>query len=448
MTLHGPNHDPQHLSSRPEATAGSMSSVVPDPTAGSAGLATDDLYRLLVESVQDYAIFALDPTGHIMTWNIGARRIKGYAPEEIIGKHFSIFYPAVDVAADKPGWELQEATRVGRFEDEGWRIRKDGRRFWASVIITALFDEDRRLVGFAKVTRDLTTRRATEQKAIEDARQLAAEEERATAAERRARELGEVLEQLRRQSAELDRRRQEAELANRTKSEFLAAMSHELRTPLNAIGGYAELLSLGLRGPLTDAQRDDLQRIRLSQQRLLGIINDILNFSRVEAGRLAYDLSAVAVREVFAAVTPLIELQAHDKGLSCSVEPCDAIAYADRAKVEQILINLLSNAVKFTPAGGSVSAKCSSSGLSVCIQVTDTGVGIPEDQLDSIFEPFVQIGRGLARPLEGTGLGLAISRDLATGMNGELTVESTVGAGSTFTLTLPKYVDPAQTAGG
>jgi PAS domain S-box-containing protein len=448
MTLHGPNTDPQHPSPRPASPAGA---AAPDPAAlatPTGAVATDDLYRLLVESVQDYAIFALDPTGHIMTWNTGARRIKGYTADEIIGKHFSIFYPAVDVAADKPGWELAEATRVGRFEDEGWRIKKDGRRFWASVIITALLDEDRRLVGFAKVTRDLTARRATEHQAIEDARQIAAEEERAAAAERRARELGELLEQLRLQSAELDRRRQEAELANRTKSEFLAAMSHELRTPLNAIGGYAELLSLGLRGPLTDAQQDDLKRIRLSQQRLLGIINDILNFSRVEAGRLAYDLGPVAIREVFEAVAPLIGLQARDKGLSCSVEPCDAVAYADRAKVEQILVNLLSNAVKFTPAGGSISATCLANGVDIHLRVTDTGVGIPDDQLDTIFEPFVQIGRGLTRPLEGTGLGLAISRDLAAGMNGELTVESTLGAGSTFTLTIPKYVNPAETPDG
>ena len=406
------------------------------------GVYTDDLYRLLVESVQDYAIFALDPTGHIMTWNIGARRIKGYTAEEIIGKHFSIFYPAADIASDKPGWELEVATREGRFEDEGWRIRKDGRRFWASVIITALFDEERRLIGFAKVTRDLTARRGAEQKAIEDARQLAAEEERVAAAERRARELAELLDQLRNQSAEVDRQRQEAELANRSKSEFLAAMSHELRTPLNAIGGYAELLSLGLRGPLTNAQRDDLQRIRLSQQRLLGIINDILNFSRVEAGRLAYDLGPVPVRDVFDSVTPLIELQARHKGLKCKVESCDAVAYADRAKVEQILINLLSNAVKFTEVGGSVSSTCTSDDSIVRIRVIDTGVGIPEDQLEPIFEPFVQIGRGLTRPQEGTGLGLSISRDLAAGMNGSLTVESTLGSGSTFTLTLPRFRGP------
>jgi PAS domain S-box-containing protein len=402
---------------------------------------TDDLYRLLVDSVQDYAIFALDPTGHIMTWNIGAHRIKGYTSDEIIGKHFSIFYPAVDVAANKPAWELEEAKRVGRFEDEGWRIRKDGKRFWASVIITALFDEEHRLVGFAKVTRDLTVRRASEQKAIADARQLATEEERAAAAEQRARELSELLEQLQRQSAELDRRRQEAELANRSKSEFLAAMSHELRTPLNAIGGYAELLALGLRGPLTDPQREDLQRIRLSQQRLLGIINDILNFSRVEAGRLAYDLGRVPVGEVLDSVTPLIELQTREKGLSYSVQLCEVSAYADRQKVEQILINLLTNAAKFTLSGGSIAARCNADDLNVRITVTDTGVGIPEDQLDSIFEPFVQIGRGLTRPLEGTGLGLSISRDLAAGMNGTLTVQSKLGTGSTFTLTLPRWVE-------
>jgi PAS domain S-box-containing protein len=199
------------------------------------------LYRLLVESVKDYAIFALDPDGNVLSWNEGARRLKGYEPHEIIGRHFSAFYSAEEKTAGKPQRELVVAAEEGRIEDEGWRIRKDGTRFWANVVITALRDETGTLVGFAKVTRDLTERRAAEQRAINDARCLA-----------------------------------EAEVANQAKIQFLAAMSHELRTPLNAIAGYADLIGAGVGGPVTAKQQEYLARIRGSQQHLLGIITDLL----------------------------------------------------------------------------------------------------------------------------------------------------------------------------
>jgi signal transduction histidine kinase len=230
------------------------------------------------------------------------------------------------------------------------------------------------------------------------------------------------------------------EASNRTKAEFLTAMSHELRTPLNAIGGYTELLSIGVRGPITEAQRADLERIRRSQQHLLGIINDLLNFSRIEAGQVTYESTAVCLEEVVQGVLPMIEPQAAQKGLGLTHEcaPQDTIALADRAKVEQIVINLLSNAVKFTPPGGRIAITCSARDDEAVIAVEDTGVGIPEDKLESVFEPFVQLGRTLTTSHEGTGLGLAISRDLARAMRGDLRVESAVGKGSTFTLSLPK----------
>ena len=399
-----------------------------------------ELHRLLVESVQDYAIFALDPRGYVLTWNTGARRLKGYEAEDIIGRHFSIFYPPERVAEGFPDYELRVATRVGRFEDEGWRVRKDGTRFWANVVITALFDPDRRLVGFAKVTRDLTERRAAEAKAIADARHVAAQEAARTAAEHRAAELHGLAEQLRRQTAELDARRREAEAANRAKSEFLAAMSHELRTPLNAIGGYAELLELEISGPVTPQQREHIERIRRSQQHLLGIINDILNFSRIEAGQLTYDMADVPMHEVIESVSHMIAPQALSKQLTFEPGACPphVRAWVDRAKVEQILLNLLSNAVKFTEPGGRITVDCALTDDQVAITVCDTGVGIAADQLERIFEPFVQVGRTLTSMREGTGLGLAISRDLAQAMRGNLTVESTAGEGSAFTLTLPR----------
>jgi PAS domain S-box-containing protein len=563
---------------------------------------SEERFRLLVQTVKDYAIFMLDPTGHVATWNDGAQRIKGYTEAEVVGKHFSIFYPPEKQAEHFPEYELREAEREGRFEDEGWRVRKDGSRFWANVVITALRDSDGRLIGFGKVTRDLTERREAEHRLIEDARLVAAQEAaRHAADEARTRteklqaltsalsaahtipEIAEVAfgdgfaamgidagwfalldstggsievlgdhgdqrlpERFRRmplraklpmsdairtgrtvvsrsrserdrnfpalaellapyevsvalpltthgrpvgalalhrrsnepltpdmlsfmesfaqqcaqaleraQLYEAERRarreadesrvraeeaRARAEEANRAKMEFLAAMSHELRTPLNAIGGYAQLLDLGVHGDLTDKQREQIARIRRSQQHLLGIINDILNFSRIDAGQITYDLAPVRVHEMVEAVAQMVAPLADGKGIAFELTGCppDAVACADRAKTEQILVNLLSNAVKFTPPGGRVTLCCAHGDADrVELTVSDTGSGIPADHLERIFEPFVQVGRSLTDTREGTGLGLAISRDLARAMGGELRVVSTLGKGSAFTLTLP-----------
>jgi PAS domain S-box-containing protein len=401
---------------------------------------SEERFRLLVQGVRDYAIFMLDPEGRVATWNEGAERIKGYTAEEIVGEHFSRFYTTEDIAAGKPARQLELVQREGKHEEEAWRVRKDGSPFWASVLITALRSEDGELIGFGKVTRDLTERRAARERELEDARRIAAEEAARRTAERQASELRDLTEQLRRQAVELEERRREAEQANRAKSEFLAAMSHELRTPLNAIGGYAELMELGISGPVNEQQREHLERIRRSQQHLLGIINDILNFSRIEAGQLSYDLDPFPVRRALESVAQMIEPQARGKELRIGVDGCGdgIVAHADAAKVEQILLNLLSNAVKFTAPGGAISISCREDGDVVAIAVRDTGIGIPADKLEAVFEPFVQVGRTLTSLREGTGLGLAISRDLARAMGGGLTVASAPGAGSTFTLTLPR----------
>ncbi|NUO38032.1 MAG: PAS domain S-box protein [Gemmatimonadaceae bacterium] len=235
--------------------------------------------------------------------------------------------------------------------------------------------------------------------------------------------------------------RREAEAANRAKSEFLAVMSHELRTPLNAIGGYAELLEMGIRGPVTPQQREDLARIQRSQRHLLGLINEVLNYAKVEMGVVHYDLADVCVRDVLAAAEGLVAPQARAKGLVLTVtdSPADLSVHADADKLRQILVNLLSNAIKFTDTGGRIVLSCeASSDGTVRLRVSDTGVGIPADKLEVIFDPFVQVRSDLTRTAEGAGLGLAISRDLARDMGGDLTVESTTGAGSTFTLTLQR----------
>ena len=391
----------------PDAPNGGSTPITPIAKSGLAEALKHGgrVYQLMVDSVKDYAIFMLDSAGYIASWNQGAQRIKGYTADEIIGRHFSVFYTDDAKAIGHPQYELKVATAEGRFEEEGWRVRKDGSVFWANVVITAVRDEDGSLIGFAKVTRDLTERRANEQRALADARRIA-----------------------------------EAESANAAKAEFLTAMSHELRTPLNAIGGYTELLTLGLGGPVTTEQSDYLERIRNSQQHLMGIISDLLNFSRIEAGHLTYDIAPIPLVSVIANVVQLVEPQAEAKGVFVSADPTnqDCVALADRAKLDQILLNLLSNAVKFTNPGGTIKVQCVPNEKTVMVNVIDTGVGIPADKVEAIFEPFVQLGRSLSSAHEGTGLGLAISRDLARAMEGDLSATSRIGEGSTFSLSLPR----------
>jgi PAS domain S-box-containing protein len=438
----------------------------------------DKLYRLLIESVTDYAIFVLDATGIVRSWNPGAERLKGYSESEIVGRHFSTFYTEEDLETGKPTRELEVAAECGRVEDEGWRVRKNGTRFWANVVITALRDENGSLVGFAKITRDLSERRKAEEQArlfaaetaarleaerssehfrklTEELQQQAIELEAQTeqlqqqaleleAQTEEAQSLTEELEQtnaaLQRQAAEAEAARAAADAANRTKTEFLAVMSHELRTPLNAIAGYAELLRMGLRGPVTAEQLEDLQRITRSERALLALINDILNYARLEAGQVHYAKERVQIRALMADLEAIVSPQVQAKSLHFNFGACDGelAVEADTDKVRQILVNLLSNAIKFTPSAGSVEVECQADDSFVRIVVRDTGVGIPSEKLQEVFEPFVQLDRSLTNTGEGSGLGLAISRDLARAMEGDLTAESTLGCGSTFVLTLKR----------
>jgi signal transduction histidine kinase len=255
-----------------------------------------------------------------------------------------------------------------------------------------------------------------------------------------ARQVEAARRELERQVADAQHARAEAELASRAKSDFLAVMSHELRTPLNAIGGYAQLLEMGLHGPVTEAQKQALHRIERSQAHLLMLINDVLTFARIDAGQVQYAADDVPVHETLAELEAMVAPQVAAAGLAFALEPCapGLAARGDGDRVRQVVLNLLANAIKYTPAGGSVTLRCQADEDRVRIQVRDTGTGIRAERLPHIFDAFVQGERALNRPDEGVGLGLAISRELARGMGGELAVESEPGRGSTFTLSLPR----------
>ena len=356
-------------------------------------------FRLLVEGVKDYAIFMLDPDGCIASWNAGAQHIKGYTEDEVRGRHFSLFYTPEDVARAHPQAELKGAIRDGRYEDEGWRVRKDGSHFWANVVITALW-EDGELAGFAKVTRDLTERK----RADEHREQLLAA----------------------------------AEAANRAKTEFLAVMSHELRTPLTAVLGYADLLLEGIPRPLDEGSAASVRRIRLSARHLLEVIEEILDYASMEAGSAvlrptAADLGTLA-REAVVLVTPQARARGLEVRLDLPAQPVECVT--DTGKARQVLAALLVNGVTFTPRGHVLLELRAAQGAAE-FRVTDTGVGIAPEHHASVFEPFWQVEQTRTRQVGGTGLGLAIARRLARLLGGELSVESTPGQGSTFTFTLP-----------
>jgi PAS domain S-box-containing protein len=389
----------------------------------------EEFFRLLVASVKDYAIFMLDTTGHVISWNAGAQRIKGYAPAEIIGKHFSIFYPEADKQAHKPEGELEIASRTGVYEEEGWRLRKDGSRFWANVVITAVHDESGALRGFAKVTRDITERKQAE------------ETQRALVEQQEAR-----LE------AEDERRRAEqsyrvAQEANRAKDEFLMTLSHELRTPMTAILGWARLLPM--MSPEDANFREAIEQIARGAQLQAHLIDDVLDVSRIVSGKLRLSRETVDLGRVVGSSVEAVRPTAEAKNitLATSLGPSIGTIVADPTRLQQVMWNLLSNAVKFTPRGGTVQVSARRTASHVQLAVTDTGEGVDPDFLPHVFEAFRQAENPNTRIHGGLGLGLSIVRYIAEAHGGTVMAESAGrGKGATFTVTLPiAAVAPAVT---
>jgi osomolarity two-component system sensor histidine kinase TcsA len=347
----------------------------------STGLGTDEAFRILVQAVKDYAIFLLDTKGNIATWNTGAELHKGYKKEEIIGKHFSIFYGKEDLAINKPQMELEICLREGRVEDEGWRYRKDGSRFWANVIITAVY-KDGVHVGFGKVTRDLTERKASE------ARLISVYEE-----------------------------------SERLKSEFLANMSHEIRTPMH---GMLSACSLLLDTPLSDKQRDIASIMDESGKVLLQVINDILDYSKLASGSFSINTDIVGVTSIITSVVRSVQatLQPTVYFELFLAADLPKSAQGDPLRFRQIVQNIVGNAAKFTEKGSirvraSLQAEDPDS-YTVMTEVTDTGIGISEEASRGLFTPFTQFDLTTTKRYKGTGLGLSIAKSLVELMGGQI----------------------------
>ena len=365
--------------------------------------ASEERFRLVIEGVRDYGIFALDRQGKVTSWNLGAERIKGWQADEILGRHFSTFYPE-ETRDFLPGKMLERARAHGSAEDEGWRVRKDGSRFWANVVITALRDENAELRGFAKVTRDMSERRRTE-----EALRLA---------------------------------REEAVTANLAKSEFLSRTSHELRTPLNAILGFGQLLEID-EDDFTDRHREAIGQITTAGRHLLSLINDLLDISSIEAGGTEIRPETIDVRQLLREIHGLAQPIVANAGLAfeLALPTGDVRVQADRRRVTQVVLNLLANAAKYGRDGSFVRLAASLEAERLVIMVEDDGPGVEAADRARLFTAFDRLGQQKKGKVEGTGLGLALSKSLVESMGGEIGYEPGE-VGARFWFSLPRTSHP------
>jgi len=506
---------------------------------------TEEPSRLLVESVKDCAIFMLDPHGIVATWNAGAQRINGYEASEIVGRHFSLLYTEEDIAEGKPAKALSQANEYGNYAEDGWRVRKDSSRYFASVVLTALRDENGGLQGFAKVTRDSTewmkaaaAVRESEARlrflaefvpqivwtatpdgdldyynchwyeyadttleqsrdsrwvsyvhiddvartwanwnhAVEAGKKfecelrllrasdqsyrwhllraepmcdeggkiikwfgMATDVNDFKAAEARMEEANATLEaRVASRTAELEAAKKAAEAASHAKGEFLANISHEIRTPLSAVIGYADLLSGSDRSPAERAEFVDI--IRRNGEHLLDVINDLLDISKIEAGKMTVECIPFSPTNVLAEIESVGKVRAAERRIDFNIEcrgPIPSEINGDPTRVRQILLNLVSNAVRFTEKGSvRVVVSANSDAKTVRFDVIDTGIGLTSEQQASLFQPFTQADASTSRRFGGTGLGLSLCKRLVELLGGQLTVVSKPGEGSVFSFQL------------
>jgi PAS domain S-box-containing protein len=411
----------------------------PPSVAGLTQHADSSAFHLLVESTVDYAIFMLDPQGRIISWNAGAERIKGYQRQEIIGKHFSVFYPADAIARNWPAEELARAEQHGRFEDEGWRVRKDGTRFWADVVITALRDESGDLKGFTKVTRDVTQRKVNQERIENLTREL----------ERRVQELATTNHELVQKTSENE--------------SFVYSVSHDLRGPLVNLQGFSHELTL-TKSRLTDLLADhrlpdDLRQeaatlvsedlsesvayISNAVRHLGNIIDGLLRLSRV--GRVEYDMKLVDVNVVVAEILGAMQRTISESRATLQLAALP-VARGDRTAIGQIFANLIGNALKSLDETrpGLIQVSGSSDEPPV-FAVADNGIGIPLEYRAKMFQVFQHVHRAKSR---GEGMGLAIVRRIVERHGGRIWFESTAGVGTTFFFTLAPPAVTAAADGG
>jgi len=364
---------------------------------------SEERLRLMIASVRDYAIYRLDPTGRVASWNPGAERIKGYRQEEIVGRPFSLFFTPEDLARERPARELETATKEGRFEEEGWRVRKDGSRFWASVVVTPICEASGRLVGFVKVTRDLTERRRSDEERL---------------------------------------RLAQAREAVRLRDEFLSIASHELKTPLTAL--QLQLLNIHDHlGPENEGLSRNLDRARRLADRLGQLVEALLDVSRLTTGRLKLNLESFDLGDAGREVIERLGESARMVGCELSLQVVGAVQGRwDRLRIEQVLTNLISNAIKYA-AGSPIRVSLAMPEPNVAvIEVYDGGPGIPEAQLTRIFERFERAAS--ARHYGGLGLGLYVARQIAEAHGGSIGARNLPSGGACFTVRLPLDPPPAQ----
>jgi PAS domain S-box-containing protein len=376
---------------------------------------SEERFRLLVDGVVEYALFMLDANGRVVTWNTGAQRINGYAADEIVGKHLSVFYPRDAVDSGWPEHELQVAAAEGQYQEEGWRVRKDGSRFWAHVTITALRDESGHLRGYAKLTRDLSERQRAQTR-----EEYAALRDQMLEAERAA--------------------RIEAQRTVHMKDEFLATLSHELRTPLNAILGWTQVLRMRAKGSEESQLVQGLTVIERNARAQVQLIDDLLELSRILAGQVRLDVQRVALVDVIRNAMESVQPAADGKGvrLESVLDARRGIVSGDAARLQQIVWNLLSNAIKFTPKGGRIQVLLERVNSHTESTVSDTGIGISAEFLPHVFGRFTQQDSTPARKYGGLGLGLAISKQLVELHGGSISAKSAgAGKGAAFIVRLP-----------
>ncbi len=363
--------------------------------AGEALKQSEERLRLMISSVRDYALYMLDPMGRVASWNPGAELIKGYRADEIVGQHFSRFFTPEDVASGRPARELEIAQIRGRFEEEGWRVRKDGTRFWANVVITPIYDASNGLVGFAKITRDLTAQRS-------------AQEERVRLAQ--------------------------AQEAIRLRDDFLSIASHELKTPLTAL----QLQLRSIRSQVGDGGgrlADTAVRATRVAERLANLIDALLDVSRIATGRLKLSVEPLDLVEVARDVIERLRESAVDAGCAVSLDSRGPIEGRwDRLRIEQVLTNLLSNALKYA-ARKPIVVSVARAGDEAVLQVRDDGPGIAEEQMPRLFERFERADS--TRNYGGMGLGLYVAREIAQAHGGTIAADNLPGGGASFTVRLP-----------